>query len=178
MTPGFACLSRFEGGSLPGRGGGRSCKGSLRKVINFHFALSFVVVKDGSDNFQALHMSELKPKQTQRITLHHGDYSHVCWFAKVSISSAQSCSTASSEAETDHSTFQSSWRTLIIHTVPCTRQEQLRPCPMLASNLSDPGTIVPRCGCCFSVQRTRTYELISQIISINYSLMHPTAHQN
>lgn len=56
-----------------------SLGGSLRKVINFHFVLLFfVVVKDGSDNFQALHMSELKPKQIQRILLHHGDYSGVC----------------------------------------------------------------------------------------------------
>lgn len=48
---------------------------------------SLFFLRDRSDNFQ-----ELKPKEVQQIILHHGDYSCVRWFPKVSSPSAQTCS--------------------------------------------------------------------------------------
>lgn len=72
-----------------------------------------------------------------------------------------------------------------MHTVTCAKPEQLSPCPVLAHNLSDTGVIIPGCGCCFGVQkphclllaRTGMYELLSQIITINYILTHLKVHQ-
>lgn len=50
----IACLSRFQGGSLPSD---LSSLMSLRKVIDFQFIQISPVLKDRNDDFQAFHIN-------------------------------------------------------------------------------------------------------------------------